>query len=65
MGLWDLSFKVLSRARPHDLLGLVPGIDPSRSLRLIDKEFEPRALSPHAVCACLGAKTVARPARRP
>ncbi len=46
MGLWDLSFKVLSRARPHDLLGLVPGIDPSRSLRLIDKELEPRALSP-------------------
>lgn len=53
MGLWDLSFKVLSRARPHDLLGLVPGIDPSRSLRLIDKEFEPRLPLPRALDACL------------
>ncbi|MGI5864946.1 MAG: hypothetical protein ACOX6T_23245 [Myxococcales bacterium] len=53
MGLWDLSFKVLSRARPQDLLGLVAGIDPSRSLRLIDKEFEPRLPLPRALDACL------------
>ncbi|MFH0902945.1 MAG: hypothetical protein V2A73_20140, partial [Pseudomonadota bacterium] len=52
MGLWDLAFKALLRLRPHDLLDLVPGVDPEEPLRLLDKEIAPPPPLPRALDGC-------------
>ncbi len=53
MGLWDLTFKTLARARPQDLLRLVSGFDGARGLRPIDKEFAPPPRMPRPLDALL------------
>ncbi|HEY3358072.1 MAG TPA: hypothetical protein VGQ83_32785 [Polyangia bacterium] len=53
MGLFDATLKLLLRARAHDLLGLLPGVNPTRPLRLLDKEFAPPPPLPRALDGCL------------
>ena len=52
MGFWDVTFKLLLRLRPQDLLGLVPGIREGERLRLVDKELVPPA-APRTLDGCV------------
>jgi len=53
MGLLDAALKLLVRAGPAELLGLVPGVPADRAWRLLDKEFTPPPPLPRALDGCL------------